>query len=386
MVEQQLQEALEQLVYETVGNEAYQLTDEELLERIDACIMQQRAGRGILLEGCLRLRQNLFYTFRGYGMLSPLLADEEISEIMINNDGAVYCERAGKLFRHEQSCRNRKKLDDMIQKMVAFSKRKVNERNPIADARLPDGSRINIVLPPVAVDGPVVTIRKFPKNPYTAQALLENGTMDIKLAELFARLVREKKNLFIFGGTGSGKTTLLNVLTEYLGADERIITIEDSAELQIRHVHNLVRMEARLSGEELEPVSIRDMIKCALRMRPDRIIVGEVRGAESFDMLNAMNTGHEGSISTGHGNSAADMLMRLEMMIISSMEIPLYAVQRLIASAIDYLIEVRRFADGARRVCGVYRVDGITQEGYLLKTVFEYGVPADSGRDGRNDR
>lgn len=371
-----LQESLEDEIYRSFGMDAYCVSDELLTRRIDQFLLQCRYEKRLLLQERMYLRTELYNTFRGFGMISRLLDDASISEIMINNDGAVYYEQQGKLHRYEKCFSNRKKLEDMIQKMVAYSKRSVNESSPIVDARLPDGSRVNIVLPPVAIDAPVVTIRKFPDNPYTVESLIANGTLTEKLVVMLRDMVQTKKNIFIFGGTGSGKTTLLNVMAEFIGEEERVITVEDSAELQIRHVNNLVRMEARQAGESgLTDISIRDMIKSALRMRPDRIVVGEVRGAETFDMLNAMNTGHEGSISTGHANSAQDMLMRMEMMILSSgMEIPLSAIQRLIVSALDYLVEIRRFSDGSRKVSGVYRILGCLGREYELERVYEVDV------------
>ena len=371
-------EIIEQKIYQSLGADAYCVSDEKLMERIDAYIIEENNQKRIPLNKRVELRNELFYSFRGFGMLSSLLNDETISEIMVNNDGKVFFEKEGKLSRYEKDFSDSRKLNDMIQKMVAYSKRKVNESTPIVDARLEDGSRINIVLPPVAIGGAVVTIRKFPENALTKEAMIANRTLSEETAQLLQKLVEQKKNIFIFGGTGSGKTTLLNMMSEFIGEDERIITVEDSAELQIHRIKNLVRMEARMTDDpELADVTIRDLIKCALRQRPDRIVVGEVRGVEAFDMLNAMNTGHEGSLSTGHANSAADMLTRLEMMILSGMEIPYRPVQKLIASAIDYLVEIRRMNDGSRKVCGIYRLVGLKQDEYEIENVFTLGGKKD---------
>lgn len=370
-----LQEELEQEIYAILGERAYLVSEEELREQIDLVIQNCRIREHLQLEERLKLKEDLIYSFRGYGLLSRLLDEEAVTEIMVNGDGTVFYEKEGRLHRYEKQMQSPAKTGDIIQKMIAFSGRKVNESNPIADARLPDGSRLNIVLPPVSIDGPVITIRRFSNEPYTIERLINNQTMTEEVAALLGNMVRQKKNLFIFGGTGSGKTTLLNAVAEFIDPNERIITIEDSAELQIRHIANLVRLEVRQAeADYLSDITIRDLIRCSLRMRPDRIIVGEVRGAEAFDMLNAMNTGHEGSISTGHANSAEDMLLRLEMMVLGAMQISEPVLQRLIVSALDYLVEIRRQSDGSRKIVGIYAVKGIQADrSYNLQTVYAYG-------------
>ena len=366
-----LKDELEQVVYQNLGDRAYMVSEEELTQQIDTCIRNVRLAEQLSLKERVRLREDLLYSIRGYGLISRLLAEEDITEIMVNGNGNIFYEKQGRLHPYDEKMSDPAKTADIIQKMVAYSGRKVNESHPIADARLQDGSRLNIVLPPISVDGPVITIRRFAAHPYTVESLIANGSMTREAAGILQKMVEGKKNIFIFGGTGSGKTTLLNVLADFIGREERVITVEDSAELQIRHIDNLVRMEARTLEEDyIKDISIRDLIRSALRMRPDRIIVGEVRGAEAFDMLNAMNTGHEGSMSTGHANSPQDMLLRLEMMILSGINVSERVLQRLIVAAIDYLVEVRREPDGSRKIKGIYHVTGINAEGYCLERVY----------------
>lgn len=324
------------------------------------------------LEEKYRLKEEIFHGIRGLDILEELLADDSVTEIMINGYENIFYEKHGKLYLWEKRFSSEERLRDVIQKMAAEANRVVNEASPIADTRLSDGSRVNIVLPPASLDGPAVTIRKFSKLPYTMERLVELGALSEEAREYLEQAVTQKRNIFISGGTGSGKTTFLNALSAYIPATERVITIEDAAELQIRSVVNLVRLEVRKANTEgCSAVSVRDLIKTALRMRPSRIIVGEVRGAEALDMLQAMNTGHEGSLSTGHANSAEDMLSRLETMVLQGSDIPLYAVRKQIASAIDIFVQLCRRGDGSRGVAQICETEGMRDGEIRLYTVFE---------------
>jgi len=319
-----------------------------------------------------RLKEEIFHGIRGLDILEELMSDDTVTEIMINGHEHIFYEKHGKLYLWEKRFSSEERLRDVIQKMAAEANRVVNEASPIADTRLSDGSRVNIVLPPASLDGPAVTIRKFSKVPYTMERLVELGALAEEAREYLEQAVKQKKNIFISGGTGSGKTTFLNALSAYIPETERVITIEDAAELQIRSVLNLVRLEVRKANTEgCSAVSVRDLIKTALRMRPSRIIVGEVRGSEALDMLQAMNTGHEGSLSTGHANSAEDMLSRLETMVLQGSDIPLYAVRKQIASAIDVFVQLCRRGDGSRGVVQICETEGMTEGEIRLHTVFE---------------
>lgn len=321
-------------------------------------------------EKC-RWKTELFHAIRGFDILEELLEDEEVTEIMINGYQNVFYERKGKLFLWEKQFSSDEQLRDVIQRMVAGANRLVNDSNPIADTRLPDGSRVNIVLPPVSLCGPAVTIRKFSGEPLTLSRLIELGALKEEWKEYLVEAVQKKKNIFISGGTGSGKTTFLNALAAYIPPDERLVTIEDAAELQIRGIKNLVSLEVRkASSEGCSAITVRDLIRTALRMRPSRIIVGEVRGAEALDMLQAMNTGHEGSLSTGHANSSEDMIRRLETMVTEGSDMPLYAIRRQIASAIDVFVHLRRRRDGSRGVAAISENGGWNGEEISLLPVF----------------
>lgn len=349
-----------------------ELTDEQVLQTIEQVVMAYAREHYVPLSERYRLKEEIFHGIRGLDILEELLADDEVTEIMINGYRTVFYEKRGELFLWEKQFASEERLLDVIQKMAAGANRVVNESSPIADTRLPDGSRVNIVLPPVALDGPAVTIRKFSKVPYTMERLVEMGALSEEARVYLEKAVRERRNLFISGGTGSGKTTFLNALSAYIPETERVITIEDAAELQIRTVPNLIRMEVRnASTEGCSAVSVRDLIKAALRMRPSRIIVGEVRGAEALDMLQAMNTGHEGSLSTGHANSAQDMLSRLETMVLQGNDIPLYAVRKQIASAIDVFVQLSRRGDGSRGVVQICENNGLQDGEVMLYPVFE---------------
>lgn len=334
-----------------------EITEENLYQEIDRIILEEAKVSFLPLSDKEKLRKELFHSIRGLDILEELLEKEEISEIMINGENRIFLEEAGKIRLWDRKFESRQKLEDIIQQIVADANRMVNEANPIADARLKDGSRVHILLPPVAINGPIVTIRKFSKEPFTMERLVSFGAISEDAAEFLGKLVQAKYNIFVCGGTGSGKTTFLNALTAFIPAQERIITIEDAAELRVNGIENLVRLEVRNNTMEgCAEIGIRDLIRAALRMRPDRIIVGEVRGAEAIDMLQAMNTGHDGSLSTGHGNSVADMLDRLETMVLLGTEIPLMAVRKQIASAIDILVHLGRMRDGSRKVLEISEV------------------------------
>ena len=355
-----------------------ELTDEQVRTEIEQVIVAYGREHYLPLEEKCRLRDEIFHAIRGFDILEELLAEESVTEIMINGYRSIFYEKGGKLYLWEKQFSSEERLRDVIQKMAAGANRVVNEACPIADTRLADGSRVNIVLPPASLDGPAVTIRKFSKEPYTMKRLIEVGALSEEAGRYMQAAVRNRRNIFISGGTGSGKTTFLNALSAYIPDTERVITIEDAAELQIRTIPNLVRMEVRnASTEGCSAVSVRDLIKTALRMRPSRIIVGEVRGAEALDMLQAMNTGHEGSLSTGHANSAEDMLSRLETMVLQGSDIPLYAVRKQIASAIDIFVQLCRRGDGSRGVMQICENDGLQNGEIALRAVFEAEKDAD---------
>lgn len=300
------------------------------------------------------LRQYLFHSLRKLDVLQELLDDPEITEIMVNGADHIFYEKKGRLFASDRKFTSKEKLNDVIQQIAAGNNRMVNEASPIVDTRLPDGSRVNVVLSPISIDGSAVSIRKFPSKPLEMEDLIRMGTVSEDAAELLKILVCAGFNLFISGGTGSGKTTVLNALSQYIPKEERIITIEDSAELQLIGKPNLVRLETRNANTEgVLPITIRDLIRTALRMRPNRLIVGECRGAEALDVLQALNTGHDGSLSTGHANSCQDMLSRLETMVLMGMELPLTAIRSQIASGIDVLVHLGRMRDGSRKILAI---------------------------------
>lgn len=361
------EQVLEKLDY---GKE---LSDKEVLERIDEVILQEEQLRLLPIAVSRQLRSDLFDSLRRLDILQNLVEDSTITEIMINGPDSVFIEREGKLSELETGFESREKLKDVIQQIVADCNRVVNEASPIVDARLRNGARVNIVMNPIALDGPIVTIRRFPDKPITMEGLIQYKSISPEVADFLKMLVTAKFNIFISGGTGSGKTTFLNVLSGFIPKEERIITIEDSAELQLQGLKNLVRLETRNSNVEgcLE-ITIRDLIKTSLRMRPDRIIVGEVRGAEAVDMMQCLNTGHEGSMSTGHANSAQDMLSRLENMILMGMDIPLEAIRRQIASGIDIIVHLGRLRDKSRRVLEIAEVLGCEEGQIRLNTLYQF--------------
>ena len=349
-----------------------EMTDEEIGERIDEMIMDDCTFRYLPMEARHKLRREIFFSIRKLDLLQELVDDPAVTEIMINGTESIFVEKDGRLFQWEENF-EKEKLADVIQQIVAECNRVVNEASPIVDARLQNGSRVNIVMKPVALNGPAVTIRRFPERPVQMEDLIRFGSISVEAAEFLHKLVRAKYNIFISGGTGSGKTTFLNVLSAYIPKDERVITIEDSAELQIQNIPNLVRLETRNSNVEgCEPISIRDLIKTALRMRPDRIVVGEVRGSEALDMLQAMNTGHDGSLSTGHGNTARDMLSRLETMVLMGMELPLAAIKKQIASGIDILVHLGRLRDKSRKVLQIAEITGYEAGEIATHVLYEF--------------
>ncbi len=350
-----------------------EVTDEELYDTIDRILIEYSKEEYIIIREKLRLRKDIFNSIRRLDILQELIEDPAITEIMVNGPDKIFYEKEGKLYPSTKHFESAQKLEDVVQQMVSHSNRIVNEACPIVDSRLPDGSRVNIVLAPIAMEGPIITIRKFPSNPITMERLIELEAISAEAAGFLKHLVVAGYNIFISGGTGSGKTTFLNVLSNYIPSTERIITIEDSAELQIRNIPNLVRLEVRNANSEgSNEITIRDLIKTALRMRPTRIIVGEVRDVAAIDMLQALNTGHDGSLSTGHANSPADMLSRLEALVLLGAEIPLLAVRKQIASAIDIIVHLGRLRDRSRRLLEVTEVLDCRDGEILLNPIFEF--------------
>lgn len=356
------------------------ISDEELEQLIRRGVGQY--GREYLLSLSQRERyeRQIFNSFRKLDILQELIDDPEVTEIMVNGPKHIFYEKDGCIYPWKKGTLSEEKLADMIQQIVGSTNRTVNEAQPIADTRLADGSRVNVVLSPIAVDGSCLSIRKFSKKPMTLKRLTELETISEEAARMLILLVRAGYNIFVSGGTGSGKTTFLNALSEHIPKEQRVVTIEDSAELQMNGIANLIRLEARITnGNGAEPVTIRDLIRTALRMRPDRIIVGEVRGAETLDMLQAMNTGHDGSLSTGHANSSADMLNRLETMVLMGMELPAEAIRRQIASGIDILVHLGRMRDRTRKVLHIAELNGIKDGVIQLHTLYRF---RESGEEG----
>lgn len=353
-------------------NEQQQITDEELYAIIDRRILEYGQEIFLPLKEKMELRGRLFDSFRRLGALQELVDDKEVTEIMVNGAEQVFVERSGNVELWGRTFDSQEQLEDTIQQIVSRVNRTVNVSRPIADARLPDGSRVHVVLPPIALDGPAVTIRKFPK-PITMEKLLKLGSVTEDAAHFLRSIVESGYNIFVCGGTNSGKSTFLNALSAYIPKDERIVTIEDSAELKITQIKNLVRLETRgANGEGEGEITIGDLIKASLRMNPDRIIVGEVRGKEALDMISAMNTGHDGSLSTGHGNSPKDMLSRLETMVLMGADIPLAAVRSQVAAAIDILIHLGRLRDRSRRVLSIVEVAGYENGEIRLNPLYRF--------------
>lgn len=348
-------------------------SDEEIQELIDEMLVRESKETPMTLSERKQLRRELFHAIRKLDVLQELVDDPHITEIMINGPDCIFIERDGRLYRSDLQFESHEKLQNVIQQIVADCNRVVNEASPIVDARLRNGARVNVVLGPVALNGPIVTIRRFPDKPIMMEDLISYGSVTKEVCDWLRMLVRAKYNIMISGGTGSGKTTFLNALSYYIPQEERVITIEDSAELQILGIPNLVRMETRNANVEgCREITIRDLIRTSLRMRPDRIIVGEVRGGEAFDMMQCLNTGHDGSMSTGHANSSRDMLSRLENMVLMGVDIPLTAIKQQIASGIDIIIHLGRLRDRTRKVLEIAEVQGFTGDDIALRTLYEF--------------
>lgn len=352
-----------------------EVQDEEIYRTIDELILQAGFEFYIRLSDRNDLRKELFNSVRRLDILQELIDDDSVTEIMVNGTEGIFVERDGRLKLWEKCFFSRERLEDIAQQIVGKCNRIVNESVPIVDARLENGARVNIVMPPVALNGPVITIRRFPDRPIQMEQLVRWDTVSREAVDFLEKLVCAGYNIFISGGTGSGKTTFMNALSNFIPKDERIITIEDNAELQIQGVKNLVRLEARNANTEGEKeITIRDLIRSSLRMRPDRILIGEVRGKEAIDLLQALNTGHDGSISTGHANSPEDMLARLETMVLMGVEIPLPAVRRQIASGIDIIVHLGRLRDKSRKVLQILEILGYDNRTGEIQTqiLYEY--------------
>ena len=350
------------------------LSDEELQERVEEIVSQKIAGVYCPIEEKVSIIQQVYSSIRGFGLLDSIISDDSITEVMINGPENIFIEQNGRLFKLDKQFESQRRLEDIIQRIVGLAGREVNQANPICDTRLPDGSRVNVVLPPIALCGPTVTIRKFSKTPMTIEKLIEYGSITQEIADKLEMLVKAKYNIFISGGTGSGKTTFLNALSNFIPHDERVITIEDSAELQIVNIDNLVSLETRnANASGSGQITIRELIKSSLRMRPERIIVGECRGGEALDMLQAMNTGHDGSLSTGHANSTQDMLSRLETMVLQGSEgLPLEAIRQQIASAVDIIIHLSRLRDKTRKTMEITEVVGYENGKVILNPLYKF--------------
>lgn len=367
-MKQQLQDQIHQRL-----DMSREMTDEEIGEVIDDVIMEKSRESYMSAVTKLTLRQELFNSIRRLDLLQELIDDKSVTEIMVNGAESVFYERDGQIYSWDRHFESREKLEDVIQQIVSRSNRQVNESVPIVDARLADGSRVNVVLDPVALNGPILTIRKFPEEAITMEDLIRWESISREAADYLKVLVQAGYNIFVSGATSTGKTTFLNVLADYIPKSERVITIEDSAELQLHDIDNLVRLEVRQADSEgISTVTLRDLIKTSLRMRPDRIIVGEVRGPETLDMLQANNTGHDGSLCTGHANSPEDMLSRLETMILMGTDMPLRAIRKQIGSAIDIIVQLGRLRDHSRRVVEITEVLGCDGDDYILNPIFEF--------------
>lgn len=366
ILSEEAQEAIREIAWRIIEDQS---------ETVFSYLMLNSFEKGEILE---HLLQNMF----GFGIIEPLLNDRNITEVMINGPERIFIEREGKMelavdrFNRPLKFSSNSELMHVIEKIVAPINRKVDEADPIVDARLPDGSRVNVIIKPISLDGPAVTIRKFPEQPYNMKELVSFGAIPFEIADLLAIMVRARYNMVISGGTGSGKTTFLNALSMFIPAQERIVTVEDAAELKLAQAENIVRLETRPPNMEGKgAVTIRDLVRTALRMRPDRIVVGEVRGGEALDMLQAMNTGHEGSLTTGHSNSATDMLSRLETMVLmTGMELPIQAIRQQIASAIDIIIHLDKLRDGSRRVVEITEIVGFDGINLITKPIFKFRI------------
>ena len=370
-----------EIVERTVDGREY--SDEELYELIEEKVLKKSHEVYIAQSKKESITKSVYNSMRGMDVLQELIDNPDITEIMVNGPDNIFVENSGKIEKYPERFMDVHKLEDVIQQIVSKVNRVVNETSPIVDFRLTDGSRVNVVLPPVSLEGPVVTIRKFPEKPMTMKKLVQIGSLSEEAAQFLEKIVKAGYNIFISGGTGSGKTTFLNALSDYIPQDERIITIEDAAELQIRNIPNLVRLEVRNANiEGKNAVTIRDLLKSSLRMRPDRIVLGEVRDAAACELLNAMNTGHDGSFCTGHANSSKDMLSRLETLVLSGMDIPILAIRNQIAAAVDIIIHLGRLRDKTRKVLEIAEVIGMDGDNIKLGTLFEF-VEEGEDADGR---
>ena len=379
--EEELVDDIKRFVSENVS--LSKISDEELAERIDQIVTDRLKDIYCPIETKVSISQQVYSSIRGFGLLDSIISDDSITEVMINGPEKIFIEKKGRLTRLDKKFESQRKLEDVIQRIVGLAGREVNQANPICDTRLPDGSRVNVVLPPIALCGPTITIRKFSKEPMTINKLIEYGSITQEIADKLELLVKAKYNIFISGGTGSGKTTFLNALSNFIPKDERIITVEDSAELQIAGIDNLVSLETRnANASGAGQVTIRDLIKSSLRMRPERIIVGECRGGEALDMLQAMNTGHDGSLSTGHANSTEDMLSRLETMVLQGADgLPIEAIKQQIASAVDIIIHLSRLRDKSRKTMAITEVVGIKNGEIELNPLYEFKEDENSTMD-----
>lgn len=359
-------------------------SDEELAELIYREVGSYSRQQGMSLKRREQFEKEIFHSLRKLDALQELVDDPEVTEIMVNGAAHIFYEKKGRVCQWDRQFYSKEKLEDVIQQIVAAGNKMVNEANPIVDTRLKDGSRVNIVLAPISIDGSAITIRKFPKDPMTMGQLIQIGAISAQAADFLKQTVRAGYNIFVSGGTGAGKTTFLNALSEFIPCDERLITIEDSAELQIRSVPNLIRLETRTSHMAgVREISIRDLIRSSLRMRPNRIIVGECRGAEALDMLQAMNTGHDGSLSTGHANSSSDMLKRLETMVLMGMELPVAAIRGQIASGIDLLVHLGRMRDRSRKVLTIDEIDGMEEGEIQIHSIYRFVEQGQGKQEGR---
>lgn len=363
---------LKEAVLKALDN-SRELSDSELMDCIQEELARQDKRFLLSLTRRRQYAQTIFASFRRFGVLQELIEDEEVTEISVNGPMHIFYEKAGELKRFSKYFTGEEELADLIQTICAGSNRMVNEASPIVDTRLPDNSRVNIVLNPISLDGSAISIRKFSKEPMRMKTLLSYGSLSEEIALFLEKLVAAGYNIFVSGGTGSGKTTFLNALSEYIPKDERVITIEDSAELQLNGIENLVRLETRTAGfDGVTPIEIRDLIKTALRMRPDRVLIGECRGPEALDLLSANNTGHSGSMGTGHANSTHDMLSRLETMVLMGAEIPISAIRAQIASGIDIFIHLGRMRDKSRKVLEIAELDGIVAGEIRLNVLYRF--------------
>lgn len=370
--EEEFVNQLKRYITETVS--LSKVSDEELEEKIETLFLQKLDGEYCSMEQRVSIVEQVYSSIRGFGLLDTIIKDDNITEVMINGPADIFIEKKGRLMKLDKQFESERKLEDVIQRIVGLAGREVNQSNPICDTRLPDGSSVNVVLPPIALCGSTVTIRKFSKEPMTIAKLIQYGSLTQEIADKLEMLVKAKYNIFVCGGTGSGKTTFLNALSNYIPHDERVITIEDSAELQIVGVDNLVRLETRNANTSgAGEITIRDLIKSSLRMRPERIVVGEVRGGEALDMLQAMNTGHDGSLSTGHANSTHDMLSRLETMVLQGAPgLPLEAIRQQIASAVDIIVHLSRLRDKSRKTMEITEVLGYENGEIILNPLYVF--------------